>query len=861
MFDRPSMLWLLALAPLVAYPAVVAIIRGARLAGAASLAFRLALLGVLVALLAGLRVKGTVSARRVEVVALMDQSRSIANDQSGWMRREVGRVAENMSPQDRLGVVEFGRDSKLATPLTDPRLVGRPSAAPDPGATDIATALTAAQSLFSEEGDKRILLLSDGNQTRGDATAEIPAMLEDGVRIFAAVPPASTSKRVALTDFYAPENVRADQQFTFRIGIESEAPEAVDAQLRLLRDGKPLGGQHLTLHPGMNHFELPYQIDRAGAYLMSAEIAVAPPLNAMNPRAETALSVSGAPHILVVSQSRPESLLSALHARRYQVDMISPRALSSRAADYLPYQLVIVDDAPAAALSAGAQHALNRYVSELGGGLVVTGEALRDDHYRGGDLEKTLPVTFEPQPPPPTREPIAVYLCIDRSNSMSYDSRYPAVRDGERIRYAKQAAIALLRQLDDTDYAGVIAFDSQPYVLGHLQPLGEDRSELENRIERLQPGGGTDFKDALEIAQREIQQSGIPVRQIILLTDGDTNRQYHDHDTLIADFAREHIPVSTIRIGPDLANLRLLQDFAQATGGVFYRVQDIEKLPLLLVGLTREAMNRRKQGRTMVEAGAPSTILTGIDPHAIPPIDFFASTVAKNGAQVPLRISRGGRSTPLLAAWQYGLGRAAIFSADPDSLATLSWIRWDRYAQFWSQLVAWTMREGEPGAFAMRIQDGGDGALTIEAEKADTAPVSNLVCRITGPGRAVDVPMTQTDTSLYRGEVGPLPRGRYVATLMVKAGDTERVLTHRDFAALGALASDAAELRLRPPNLALLGHLAKATHGALEATPETITAHTSSTVTVHRDAAPMLLPFAILLFLGEVFVRRRFLGD
>ena len=89
------------------------------------------------------------------------------------------------------------------------------------------------------------------------------------------------------------------------------------------------------------------------------------------------------------------------------------------------------------------------------------------------------------------------------------------MRDGERIRYAKEAAIALLRQLDDTDFAGVIAFDSQPYVLAHLQPLGEDRGELENRIDRLQPGGGTDFKDALEIAEREILQSGIPVRQVI----------------------------------------------------------------------------------------------------------------------------------------------------------------------------------------------------------------------------------------------------------------------------------------------------------------------------------------------------------
>jgi hypothetical protein len=30
---------------------------------------------------------------------------------------------------------------------------------------------------------------------------------------------------------------------------------------------------------------------------------------------------------------------------------------------------------------------------------------------------------------------------------------------------------------------------------------------------------------------------------------------------------------------------------------------------------------------------------------------------------------------------------------------------------------------------------------------------------------------------------------------------------------------------------------------------------------VHRSAEPFLLPLAIVLFLGEVFLRRRFLGD
>ncbi len=734
MFDRPHLLWLLILAPLAATPGILAMRAGLRWAGAASATLRALCAIALVAMLAGLRIPGRIAAQSVAVVAVMDESRSVSPDQQDWMRRQIEELKTAMAPSDQLGIVGFGRDARLLAPLTDPRLLGHFGDGADGGATNIASALTAADSLFAPETDKRIVLLSDGNETEDSAMSEVPAMLEDSVRIFAAAPPPSATERIAVTNFFSPDAVRADQRFAFRIGVESESQSPVAATLKLYRDDTAVGGESIMLKPGLNDFELPYRLDRAGAYLMSAEVSIAPPRVALNPRVEAAISVTGAPRILIVSTSLPESLVTALKMRNYKIDFVSPRSLSEHPVDYLPYQLVILDDVPAGSTTPAAQHALNRYVADYGGGLVATGDTLREESSGRRRSRKGLPVKFMPQPPPPSREPIAVYLCIDRSNSMSYDSRYPAVRDGERIRYAKEAAIALLRQLDDTDFAGVIAFDSQPYVLAHLQPLGEDRGELENRIDRLQPGGGTDFKDALEIAEREILQSNIPVRQVILLTDGDTNRQYHDHDDLIAEFARQHIPVSTIRIGPDLANLELLQDFAQATGGIFYRVQDIEKLPLLLVGLTREAMNRRKSDRTTVEAGEASAMLSGIGIKDIPPIDFFAATEAKDGAQVTLKVARADKSAPLLASWQYGLGRAAIFAGDPDSLATLSWIRWNRYAEFWSQLANWTMRQGDSGLFTMRVHGAPDGSITVEAEKADPNPVSNLVCRITGSG-------------------------------------------------------------------------------------------------------------------------------
>jgi hypothetical protein len=235
--------------------------------------------------------------------------------------------------------------------------------------------------------------------------------------------------------------------------------------------------------------------------------------------------------------------------------------------------------------------------------------------------------------------------------------------------------------------------------------------------------------------------------------------------------------------------------------------------------------------------------------------------VPKDGAAVPLRIRRNDTASPLLAAWQYGLGRSAVFAADTDSTASLSWVRWNRYAEFWSQLASWVMRQGDSGPFSLRVHNAAGGVLNLQAEKADNGPVNNLVCRITGAGTAMDVPMTESGRAVYTAESAPLRRGKYNVTLMVKDGDTERVLVRREVAVPEAGPADQAELRLRPANLDLLRQLARATGGAVAAPPAQVLEHRGELVTVYRDANPYLLPLVIALILGEVFMRRRFLGD
>ena len=859
MFEHPLALWLIAAAPVVALPAVVSIKRTGL--GILWTALRLGVFGLLVTLLAGPRFKTMVPTHHVALVVAVDRSRSIAPDQWEWMKGKVANLAAAARAGDRMAVLAFGRNAVLASPMRAASKLRLASVSVDSNATDIAAALSTSLSLYPAGYERRLLLLSDGNETVGHALQEAPALVEAGAWLFAAAPPPSAKRRVALVSLAAPSSVRAYQRFRFRVAVESEVAGPVEARLSLSSDGHPIGGQTLVLGPGMNHLEIPYRFSHPGARVVVATLSVPGGIDALNTRADAGISVLKPPLVLIVSDGAPRSIVRALGVRHYRARVLAPGALSDQPWAYLAYQTVLVVNASAPALSAPVQEALRRYVADLGGGLIVTGPTLADRHFSGGALEKALPVAFLPQPPPRAREPVAVYLCIDRSNSMGYDSREPELRNFQRIRYAKRAAIALLNQLDDTDYVGVIAFDSQPYVLSHLAPLGAHRAELVDRIEHLQPGGGTDFKEALEIAEREILDSHIKAHQVILLTDGDTNRDYHDHDALIASYARDRIPLSTIRIGPDLIDLRLLKDFARATGGTFYRVKNIEKLPQLLVRLSHGGRQPHPAVRK-VEPGDRSEVLNGIDVGRIPPADLAAITRAKEGSRVALRLRRRQTMAPLLALWQYGLGRSAILALDPDALTTLDWLRWRHYAQFWSQLVSWTMRRGESGPVALDVNRKRDGEVAVRVVAATAAPLpGDLQVRLAGTGGRVSVPLTPYSDSVYLGAAPSLEDGKYAAAVMVFDGSgAHRTLLRREIALGGHDLTASAELRLRPPNLSFLRGLAEATSGQLDASASSLWQRSGGRVAVTRNAEPYLIPFVLALLLAEIYVRRKVLG-
>ena len=182
-----------------------------------------------------------------------------------------------------------------------------------------------------------------------------------------------------------------------------------------------------------------------------------------------------------------------------------------------------------------------------------------------------------------------------------------------------------------------------------------------------------------------------PVRHVILLTDGDTNRRSIDHDDLIAQLARDQITVTAIRIGSDTGNLELLRRIASATGGEFHHVADATALPQLMIRDTRRLIDAPGSlVNAPVHIGAWGPMLAGLQADELPRIARWAVTRLKDDAELRLYLDAGSRRDPLLATWQYELGRVAVLPADFQSGAA-EWAGWDGFGKLWSQLVLWTL--------------------------------------------------------------------------------------------------------------------------------------------------------------------------
>ena len=368
--------------------------------------------------------------------------------------------------------------------------------------------------------------------------------------------------------------------------------------------------------------------------------------------------------------------------------------------------------------------ALQTFVRDIGRGLVMVGGP--DSYGAGGytktPLEESLPVDMGVRDR--QKEPdIALVVVIDQSGSMdachcnSFQGGMggPQIAGVKKVDIGKEAILRAVSAMSPRDQLGVVGFNESAHWAIHTAPLGTE-GDIASQIAGIQPGGQTNIFAGLDEAVKSLEGTTAARRHIILFTDGwSTNGAY---DQIIARMKAAGITLSTIGAGGGSAPV--LAQLAQKGGGRYYPAPDPASIPDIFLKETQQVA-----GQQIVEESfhpiqtSDSPILRGIT-TGFPSLLGYNGTTAKSAAQTVLVTAR---DDPLLAQWQYGLGRSVAWTSDTTGHWAKDWVGWQGFSRFFSQLVSWTFPGEETGGIEARFDtQGGKTTLHVESVGADGSP-------------------------------------------------------------------------------------------------------------------------------------------
>ncbi|MCX6893871.1 MAG: VWA domain-containing protein [Verrucomicrobia bacterium] len=807
-----------------------------------ALAIRIVVLLAMVFAVAGLQWRRPMEG--MNIFFALDRSDSVPSAQQDAAKQFINKVSRQKKNVDKAGVIVFGTEASIESSPNAAVDLQKIQAVVGTERTDLAGAIRLATAAFPETGQKRLVLLTDGNENIGDAMSAVLAAKPLGVSVDIVPMGVARVNDVAVQRLQIPPKLKKGQAFEVKIFVQADQP--TPATVRLYRNEQYLGEQKVDLAAGKNLFTFPQTLAEAGFYSYDVQVdAPGDPLP-QNNRASSFAAVRGEPTLLLVSADpdQDRQLAAALQSSRLQVRLVGLKDFPGTLAEMQSYDAIFISNLSAGDLGNDRQKLIESAVRDFGVGLVCVGgdQTYAAGGYRGTPLESTLPVSMELD----SKKVLPSGAVVLVMHGMEFNNGNQVARD---------CAQGVLAALGSSDEMGIVLWDGTERWVFPLQKVG-DKKSLAREIAGMNQGDLGSFQGVLEQAHDALKKSTANLKHIIVFSDGDPAAPTPQ---LMQSMVSDRITVSSVMIsghvGPD--TMIWIADHGK---GQFYKVDSPNDLPQIFIKETAVILKSAIYEDPFIpQLRAVSEVVRGIGASEYPKLLGYVATTPKPRAETPLWTDKGD---PLLAHWQYGLGRAAAFTSDAKPRWGKIWMSWDKYRQFWSQIGQWSLRRLENADFATEVSvDKGEGVINVEAldDQGNFRNFLNLQAIVASPkGERQTVRLEQTGPGHYEARFPTKDVGLYMLNLTdIKDGQV------RGSQIIGASVNYSPEFSAAEPNRNLLRRLAESGAGkVLDPAVPTVNPflHDRKNTFQPRDLWEWLLKCAIVLFTVDVGVRRIQIG-
>ncbi len=805
------------------------------------------------------------------VILMIDRSHSISHQlELEALKYLVDATTDpkDRQPFDRLGVINIGAEARVVQAVDRSTVLDSKTTIEERNATNLAHAVRLGLAIAPRDSAVRFVLVSDGNETTGNVMAVADIARANKIPIDVLKLTYDYPREVMFDRIMAPSMAREGQPISLRFALRSRQATSGrislyqnDTLIDLNLDDPASMSVPVTLEEGVNVRTVTLTLAQKGPQRFRAvfepDNAEDDPISTNN-RADAVVVVGGEGRVLVIHEQAEEtaSLRAAMRDAAIDVDTAMPNEVTSDLLFLSGYDSIVLANVPLHAFGSGVDNALRRYVHDIGGGLVMLGgpESFGAGGWINSEVSKALPLRLDP--PEKSQMPKGALVCIMHSSEIPQGNYW-----------GQQCAIAAVEALSRLDEVGVIDFDWQNMQgptagcnwVYPLSPAG-DKSAPINAIRKMTMGDMPDFTPSMQMALTALQRSTAGQKHVIIISDGDPSPPLQ---ALLNQFVASKITISTVIAGGhgNPQDVQNMANVARQTGGTAYNPQRPNQMPKIFI---KEAMIVRRslivEGETYRAVHQPTGRpgpFAGRWP-ALPTMRGYVLTAPRPGYD-PEIVSNYGDRDPIMAQWQYGLGKSVAFTTDATSRWGQAWVDWGDFQAFWEQIVRWSMRPAAPSNIQQSTRiEGNKAVVEVNILGSDNAfanfgEISGLV--ISPDLKEQVFNLQQIGPGKWRGEYSVDREGSWVANMIYQNPDGERSSIQS-----GVSVPYSPEFAALRDNAPLMATIATITHGRdLPSDPkqaDLFNREGLETPTSLSDIWPLMAILLASMFLLDVAARR-----